>query len=68
MAFVPSELNTGHLLKHLNEVEPAIQFTLEKEKDGQLPFLDVIIRRFRHGLKFSVYREPANKDDFVHYF
>ena len=52
----------------MNDVEPTIQFTLEREKEGRIPFLDVVISRTEEGLKFSVYRKSTNKDDFVHYF
>ena len=29
--------------KHLNSIGPCIQFTMEKESDGQLPFLDILL-------------------------
>lgn len=68
LAFIPKESDVNDILRRLNEVEPAIQLTVEEERDGTLPFLDVIIRRSSHDLKYSVYRKPTNKDDFVHYF
>ena len=45
-------------LDHLNRQEPSIQFTLETEQDGVLPFLDLSIKRnpADGSLDFGVYR------------
>ncbi len=40
----------------LNNALPGIQFTLDKEKDSNLPFLDILIHRLPTGtLETSVY-------------
>ena len=45
------------LLSHLNSLRPTIQFTVEVEKDGSLPFLDILLRRKDDGsLDATVYR------------
>ena len=60
--------NLDEMLEKLNSVNPKIQFTLEREKDQKLAFLDTLVHRDNHGARFSVYRKPTNKDDFIHFF
>ena len=47
------------LLDHVNSLRPSILFTMEKESNNTLPFLDVLISRTEQGFKTSVYRKPT---------
>ena len=54
------------LLSHLNSVEPSILFTLEREKDIHLPFLDLIVSRgVRENLETKVYRKLTHTDKYL---
>ena len=44
------------LLNHLNSVRSSIQFTVEVEKDGSLPFVDI-----------TVYRKATHTDRYLHF-
>ncbi|BHF71335.1 hypothetical protein SprV_0401439200 [Sparganum proliferum] len=51
----------GEFTQHLNSIFPDIQFTMEEEKDCQLPFLDVLVQRKEDGgLITTVYRKATN--------
>ena len=60
--------NLDNMLEKLNAVNRKIQFTVEREVNQELAFLDTLIHRRPEGPRFSVYRKPTNKDDFIHYF
>jgi hypothetical protein len=48
-------------LHHLNSIHQSIQFTMETESEGHLPFLDVDICRGSDGcLGYKVYRKPTH--------
>ena len=59
---VPRSLDLADKLSRLNEVHKKTQFTLEKERDGSLPFLDIDITRTPDGVKYKVYRKSLNKN------
>ena len=46
-------------LKCLNELHPSLQFTMESEDDGQLPFMDVRVRKEENVFATAVYRKPT---------
>lgn len=60
-----TELNK--FLEHLNSIHPNIQFTMEVENNGELPFLDVLVSRKEDGsLGHRVYRKPTHTDRYLH--
>jgi hypothetical protein len=55
-------------LNKLNSINQSIQFTMELEKNGTLPFLDLNISRQEYGqLSFSVYRKPTHSGKYLDY-
>ncbi|XP_054723405.1 uncharacterized protein LOC129233402 [Uloborus diversus] len=54
-------------LQHLNNIHPRFQFTMEKESNNQLPFLDVLVTKKEDGtLGHQVYRKPTHTDRYLH--
>ena len=55
-------------LNHLNDLRPTIKFTMEKEKEGSLPFLDTLLTTTKEGnLNISVYRKTTHTDRDLQY-
>ena len=49
------------LLDHLNEQHPRITFTMERENEGKMPFMDVLFKRGEEDkLDRAVYRKPTH--------
>ena len=54
-------------LNHLNSQYPAIQFTMEKESEGKIPFLDVLVERKGKKLSTGVYRKETHTDRYINF-
>ncbi|XP_077564627.1 uncharacterized protein LOC144180094 [Haemaphysalis longicornis] len=64
---VIKENTAENFLSQLNLIDPAIQFTTEKETNGTLPFLDALVKRQPEGLNFTVYRKPTHTGRYVQF-
>ena len=53
---------------HLNSQDQNIKFTIEQQKEDQLPFLDVnVILQDDGSLKTKVYRKPTHTDQYLNW-
>ena len=44
-----------------------IKFTMEKESNGELVFLDTLLKRNNGEISVLVYRNPTHTDQYLHY-
>lgn len=53
-------------LRILNSQQSSLQFTLEVEKEGKLPFLDLLLFREEDKIKVDIFRKPTSTDVYIH--
>ena len=59
---------TQSVLEKLNSYDPRIQFTYEEEKNGIIPFLDVLIKKTDDNqLETTVYRKKTNNNVYINW-
>jgi len=56
----------NEFLSHLNSLSEHIKFTIEIEKDNQLPFLDVLLTKKNGKLSHQVFRKQTHTDKYLH--
>ena len=64
-AIFKQEGDVDDFLVTLNRLHPALKFTFEKEHDGKLPFLDILVERTELGFETSVYRKPTFSGQYI---
>ena len=61
------QINFRRICKTLNKSHPSIDFTIELEENGRLPFLGMDVIRNGCRLDTTVYRKPTDKGLLLHY-
>ena len=56
-----------NLLHHINNLHQNVKFTMEKESNGELAFLDTLLKRNNGEISVLVYRKPIHTDQYLHY-
>ncbi|XP_067639481.1 uncharacterized protein [Eurosta solidaginis] len=56
-----------NMLKELNSYNKNIRFTVEVEKDGQLPYLDTLINTHNNKIYFDWYKKPTASGRLINY-
>ena len=64
-AIFKQEGDVDDFLVTLNRLHPALKFTFEKEQDGKLPFLDILVERTELAFETSVYRKPTFSGQYI---
>ena len=64
-AIFKQEGDVDDFLVTLNRLPPALKFTFEKEHDGKLPFLDILVERTELGFETSVYRKHTFSGQYI---
>jgi hypothetical protein len=54
--------NIHEVLEDFNYLAPTMKFTLEKEQNKRINFLDITITKNQDGLSFKIYRKPTTTD------
>ena len=58
---------TFHHIHHFNNLHQNIKFTMEEESNGELAFLDTLLKRNNGEISILVYRKPTHIDQYLHY-
>ena len=67
---VYSILKRTHLenvFHHINNLHQSIKFTMEEESNGELAFLDILLKRNNGEISVLVYRKPTHTNQYLHY-
>ena len=60
-----SELECDRFRVNLNQLHPALKFTVEKEENNSLNFLDVSVEKGGTGFLTSIYRKPTFTGQYI---
>ena len=60
-------MHLENLFHHINNLHQNIKFTMEEESNGELVFLDTLLKWNNREIFVLVYRKPTHTDQYLHY-
>ena len=66
--YLPQRIKIEKIAEKLNNVEPRINFTNEKESNNTTPFLNILIIKSKNNLNFKFYQKSTNKNDYKYFY
>jgi hypothetical protein len=61
-----TKTNLNQVLNDFNNIHNMIQYTVEKENNNEIHFLDISIRRLQSSLDYKIYRKPTSTSAIIH--
>ena len=55
-----------NFFQHINNLHQNIKFPTEEESNGELAFLDTLLKRDNGEISVLVYRKPTHTDQYLH--
>ena len=52
------------IIRHINNLHQNIKFAMEEESNGELAFLDTLLKRNNGEISVLVYRKPRHTDQY----
>ena len=62
---IPSHLE--NIFHHIHYLHQSFKFTMEKESNGELAFLNTLLKWNNVEISVLVYRKPTHTDQYLHY-
>ena len=60
-------MHLENFFHHINNLHQNIKFTMEEERNGELGFLDTLLKQKNGEISVLVYRKPTHIDQYLHY-
>jgi hypothetical protein len=64
--FDTTHTDINETLTDFNNIHNKINFTIEKEQNNQINFLDITIKRKHNKFQFGIYRKNTTTDTMIH--
>ena len=67
ITFILKCTDLENFFHYINNLHQNIKFTMEEESNGELAFLDTLLKQNNEEISVLVYRNPTHTDQYLHY-